>query len=154
MINQLIQQIKHLGYKISKDPYNNNVWKIIVPGHEEFYSLDYFNNNIMLYKDLEKICHINEGENSFEILLHLPDIVKGDVGKNSIEDLFSYCDVKDEESKKAIVNIFNYHNSNRKNNEDKRKIAQQISFSLSDLGYPLLKDDVGLSLIDVVLKIL
>ena len=154
MIQSLVNQINHLGYKITKDPLNNSTWKIVVPNDAlGLYTLDYEENKIFLYKDNICLCEISEGEDPFLILRYLPSnfFLDGKTRKTSIELLYSLCDAHSEQKRNYILKILNSKNINQF--RSRREFAYYVASCMLDAGLLSKNKNVDLSLIDIILNI-
>lgn len=154
MIENLINQINHLGYKITQDPINKSSWKIVAPDDAlGLYTLEYEKSKIFLYKDDFCLCEISEGEDPFIILRYLPSnsFLKGRTNKTSIESLYSFCNVNTEKEKNYILKILNSKNINQF--RTRRDFAYYIANCILDAGLLSKNKNVDLSLIDIILNI-
>ncbi len=154
MIVNLINQINHLGYKITQDPLNKSTWKIAVPNDSlALYTLDYEKNKIFLYKDDICLCEVSENEDPFLILRYLPSsfCLPGKSRKNSIESLYGLCDAQSEQKRNYILKILNSKNINQF--RSRRDFAYYIANCILDAGLLSKNKNVDLSLIDIILNI-
>lgn len=154
MIENLVSQINHLGYKITQDPMHKSSWKIVAPNDPlGLYTLDYEKNKIFLYKDNVCLCEISEGEDPFVILRHLPSdsFLNGKTTKTSIENLYNFCNASTVKEKQYILKILNSKNINQF--RTRRDFAYYIASCLLDSGLLTKNKNVDLSLIDIILNI-
>lgn len=152
MIENLVAQISHQGYKINPDPITKNVWKITLPGDDlKIYSLDNLNGKVSLYENNRLICQLNENDDLFEILRHLPPLQH--IGNNiNIEDLFNFCNANSFNQKQKIISILNFKNINMF--RDRRDFAYYIAECLKDAGFGQNNRNYDLSLIDILMNII
>ena len=112
MIEDIVNQINHLGYKITQDPLSKNTWKIVSPNSDEgLFSLEMYNDTISLHKGKNCICQISSNDDPFLILRHLPSNLFLDNMTsnkiNSIETLYDFCNANSKQEKKLIDAVLN-----------------------------------------------
>ena len=156
MIENLINQINHLGYKITKDPLNKNTWKIASPNSNDgLFSLVADNNSISLHKREKCLCQINNDEDPFLILRHLPaNLFSNNTvfnKKNAIETLYDFCKANSIEEKRLINKILNSKRIDQFKN--RREFAFSVFHSLKDSNINVENENYDLSIIDVILSI-
>lgn len=156
MIEKLINQINHLGYKITKDPLNKNTWKIASPNSDDgLFSLVADNNSISLHKKEKCLCQINNDEDPFLILRHLPTNLFSNNTvfnkKNAIETLYDFCKANSIEEKRLINKILNSKRIDQFKN--RREFAFSVFHSLKDSNINIENENYDLSIIDVILSI-
>lgn len=155
MIEDIVKQINHLGYKINQDPVNSNTWKIVSPDSQDnMFSLDDYGDKICLYRGEERICEISPDQDPFLILRHLPSNTFLDIKDDtniSINTLYDYCNAKSDYEKQRISQILN----DRKINQfkDRREFAFNVFHSLKDAGISTKNENYDLSIIDIILSI-
>lgn len=151
-LEELIEKIDHLGYKITNDPLNSSVWKIVCPSSNRLYSLDSFDGKVSLYEDDVCLCSIEENQDLFSILRFLPRSLNINNDMNlGLNDLYAFCGVTDEKNKKIIRNILNHRRPS--NFKSLRDYAYYIAQCLSDAKININNQEADLSIIDVILKL-
>ena len=156
MIEDIVKQINHLGYKITQDPLNKNTWKIASPNSDDgLFSLELYNDTVSLHKGEDLICQINSGDDSSLILRHLPSNLFLDSSyserTNSIETLYDFCGANSIQEKRLIDAILNSKKISQFRN--RREFAFSVFHTLKDAGINVENKSYDLSIIDVILSI-
>tara|TARA_B100000212_G_scaffold9485_1_gene7004 strand:+ start:4767 stop:5237 length:471 start_codon:yes stop_codon:yes gene_type:complete len=156
MIDKLIKQINHLGYKITQDPVNINTWKIACQSDPDvLYSLDFFDEKISLYRNEECICRVYKGEDPFLILRFLPSdtFLDNKIQKSlPIKSLFDFCNANSSRDRNIIIKILNSKNIRQFNS--RRDFAYYVLECIKDAGFLDSNKNIDLSLIDIILNII
>ena len=156
MIENLISQINHLGYKINQDPLRQNTWKIVSPNSNDgLFSLDVSNDVISLYNGENCICQINSEDDPFLILRHLPSnlFTNNTISNkiNSIETLYDFCNAKTSQEKSLINAALNSKRIDQF--KDRREFAFNVLHILEDCRINVKNKNYDLSIIDIILSI-
>lgn len=156
MIEDIVNQINHLGYKITQDPLNKNTWKIVSPNSDEgLFSLEMYNDTISLHKGENCICQISSNDDPFLILRHLPSNLFLDNTTsnkiNSIETLYDFCNANSNQEKRLIDAVLNSKRIDQFKN--RREFAFNVLHTLKDSGVNIKNKNYDLSIIDVILSI-
>ena len=162
MIENIVNQINHLGYKITQDPLNKNTWKIVSPNSSEYchiddglFSLVADNNSISLHKGEKCLCQINNNEDPFLILRHLPaNLFANNTAlnkTNTIESLYDFCKADTIDKKRLINKILNSKRIDQFKN--RRDFAFSVLHSLRDSNINVENKNYDLSIVDIILSI-
>ncbi len=155
MLENLINQINHLGYKITQDLMRKSTWKIVSPSRpDDLYTLEYEENKVLLYKDDICLCELSESEDLFLILRYLPEILfldNKDHKSCSIEVLYDYCSANNDRQKNLILKILNSKSINQF--KSRRDYAYYVANCIVESGFLLKNKSIDLSLIDIILNI-
>jgi len=158
MIEDIVKQINHLGYKITQDPLDQNTWKIASPNSDDgLFSLEMYNNTISLHKGEKCICQIDSNDDPFLILRHLPSNLFGDVNNgfsksSTINTLFDFCKAESESEKRLITRVLNSKKLDQFKN--RRDFAFNVFHTLKDAGINVKNNNYDLSIIDIISSIL